>query len=90
MLIVRPVWAQTIGQSVTEKLRPLPAALVEADCLRLVAGCGVLTLGLAVFFARSSLAGLIALLDEGFIALLDRHMPNWRHVRKHLNDLPLG
>jgi hypothetical protein len=25
----------------------------------------------------------------GFIALLDRHMPNWRHVRKHLNDLPL-
>jgi predicted metal-dependent hydrolase len=28
--------------------------------------------------------------SEGFIALLDRHMPNWRHVRKHLNDLPLG
>ncbi|MBB3066657.1 M48 family metallopeptidase [Limibacillus halophilus] len=27
---------------------------------------------------------------DGFIALLDRHMPNWRHVRKHLNDLPLG
>lgn len=26
---------------------------------------------------------------EGFIALLDRHMPNWRHVKKHLNDLPL-
>jgi len=28
--------------------------------------------------------------SEGFISLLDRHMPNWRHVRKHLNDLPLG
>lgn len=27
---------------------------------------------------------------EGFVALLDQHMPNWRHVRKHLNDLPLG
>lgn len=26
---------------------------------------------------------------EGFIALLDHHMPNWRHIRKHLNDLPL-
>lgn len=26
---------------------------------------------------------------EGFIALLDQHMPNWRAVRKHLNDLPL-
>ena len=26
----------------------LPAALVEADCLRLVAGCGVLMLGLAI------------------------------------------
>ena len=28
--------------------------------------------------------------SEGFVALLDQHMPNWRHVRKHLNDLPLG
>jgi predicted metal-dependent hydrolase len=28
--------------------------------------------------------------SEGFVALLDRHMPNWGHVRKHLNDLPLG
>jgi hypothetical protein len=28
--------------------------------------------------------------SEAFISLLDRHMPNWRHVRKHLNDLPLG
>lgn len=27
--------------------------------------------------------------SEGFVALLDRHMPNWRTVRKHLNDLPL-
>lgn len=27
---------------------------------------------------------------DGFVALLDQHMPNWRHVRKHLNDLPLG
>lgn len=27
--------------------------------------------------------------SEGFIALLDQHMPNWRHVKKHLNDLPL-
>ena len=27
--------------------------------------------------------------DE-FIALLDQHMPNWRDVRKNLNDLPLG
>ena len=26
---------------------------------------------------------------DGFVALLDRHMPNWRHIRKHLNDLPL-
>lgn len=25
----------------------------------------------------------------GFVTLLDQHMPNWRHVRKHLNDLPL-
>ncbi|MET4103978.1 putative metal-dependent hydrolase [Roseovarius sp. MBR-78] len=25
-----------------------------------------------------------------FAALLDQHMPNWQHVRKHLNDLPLG
>ena len=28
--------------------------------------------------------------SEGFVALLDQHMSNWRHVRKHLNDLPLG
>lgn len=27
---------------------------------------------------------------DDFVALLDQHMPNWRHVRKHLNDLPLG
>ena len=27
--------------------------------------------------------------SEGFVALLDQHMPNWRDVRKHLNDLPL-
>lgn len=27
---------------------------------------------------------------EGFTALLDQQMPNWRHIRKHLNDLPLG
>ncbi|KZX94248.1 MULTISPECIES: M48 family metallopeptidase [unclassified Sulfitobacter] len=27
--------------------------------------------------------------SAGFVALLDRHMPNWRNVRKHLNDLPL-
>lgn len=26
---------------------------------------------------------------DSFVALLDQHMPNWRHVRKHLNDLPL-
>jgi predicted metal-dependent hydrolase len=26
---------------------------------------------------------------ERFIALLDQHMPNWRQVKKHLNDLPL-
>jgi predicted metal-dependent hydrolase len=25
-----------------------------------------------------------------FVALLDRHMPHWQNVRKHLNDLPLG
>ena len=28
--------------------------------------------------------------SDDFVALLDHHMPNWRHVRKHLNDLPLG
>jgi len=28
--------------------------------------------------------------SERFVTLLDRHMPNWRQVRKHLNDLPLG
>ncbi len=28
--------------------------------------------------------------SEEFISLLDCQMPNWRHVRKHLNDLPLG
>ncbi|KPM17629.1 metal-dependent hydrolase [Citromicrobium sp. JL31] len=28
--------------------------------------------------------------SEGFITLLDQHMPNWRQVKKHLNDLPLG
>jgi hypothetical protein len=28
--------------------------------------------------------------SEDFVALLDQHMPNWRYVRKHLNDLPLG
>lgn len=28
--------------------------------------------------------------SEGFTALMDKYMPNWRHVRKHLNDLPLG
>ncbi|BCH29912.1 hypothetical protein MesoLjLc_18420 [Mesorhizobium sp. L-8-10] len=28
--------------------------------------------------------------SEGFIVLLDQHMPNWRQVKKHLNDLPLG
>jgi len=28
--------------------------------------------------------------SEGFVALLDQNMPNWRHVRKHLNDLPLS
>lgn len=27
---------------------------------------------------------------DSFVSLLDNHMPNWRHVRKHLNDLPLG
>lgn len=27
---------------------------------------------------------------DGFVSLLDQHMSNWRHVRKHLNDLPLG
>ena len=27
---------------------------------------------------------------ERFVALLDSHMPNWRHIKKHLNDLPLG
>jgi len=27
---------------------------------------------------------------DDFVALLDQHMPNWRHVKKHLNDLPLG
>jgi len=26
---------------------------------------------------------------EGFVRLLNQHMPNWRHVRKHLNDMPL-
>jgi predicted metal-dependent hydrolase len=26
--------------------------------------------------------------SERFTALLDRHMPNWRRVRKHLNELP--
>lgn len=26
---------------------------------------------------------------DGFVTLLNQHMPNWRHVRKHLNDLPL-
>jgi len=28
--------------------------------------------------------------SEKFAALLSQHMPNWRHVRKHLNDLPLA
>lgn len=28
--------------------------------------------------------------SEDFVALLDRNMSNWRHVRKHLNDLPLA
>jgi len=27
---------------------------------------------------------------DGFVAVLDRHMPNWRHVQQHLNALPLG
>ena len=27
---------------------------------------------------------------ERFITILDANMPNWRHVKKHLNDLPLG
>ena len=30
--------------------------------------------------------------DHGgrFITILDVNMPNWRHVKKHLNELPLG
>ena len=30
--------------------------------------------------------------DNGgrFITILDTNMPNWRHVKKHLNELPLG
>lgn len=27
---------------------------------------------------------------EAFIGIMDTNMPNWQHVRKHLNDLPLG
>ncbi|MCP4381040.1 MAG: M48 family metallopeptidase [Hyphomicrobiales bacterium] len=27
---------------------------------------------------------------EDFVNLHDQQMPNWRHVRKRLNDLPLG
>ena len=23
-------------------------------------------------------------------AIVDSHMPNWWHLKKHLNDLPLG
>jgi len=28
--------------------------------------------------------------NESFIALLDRHLPHWRHRRKILNEAPLG
>ena len=28
--------------------------------------------------------------NESFIALLDRHLPHWRHHRKILNEAPLG
>ena len=28
--------------------------------------------------------------DDAFVALMDRHLPQWRHVRKVLNEAPLG
>jgi predicted metal-dependent hydrolase len=28
--------------------------------------------------------------NDSFIALLDRHLPHWRHHRKILNEAPLG
>lgn len=33
---------------------------------------------------------LVPVHNDAFRALLDQHMPNWRHVRDHLNALPLG
>ena len=28
--------------------------------------------------------------DDGFVSLMDRHLPQWRHHRKVLNEAPLG
>jgi len=28
--------------------------------------------------------------DDGFVSLMNQHLPQWRHYRKELNDTPLG
>lgn len=29
-------------------------------------------------------------LGDRFVALMDQHLPRWRHLRRLLNDAPLG